>query len=251
MEALKRQVKYQVYDSKKPFIIFWIIILLVNIGFYALNLYFDASFGMQSNEAAFSMGLYINDTKVNVAAGNIISIAIFFIVYNMMMYYESFPIAIGFSSSRKDFYIGAVIHNFILALSMSVIQGILMKLDGKIITLIGKQPLYDQLIFNLKDDNILYIILMLTIMFMVLSSFFNLLGAAIYKFRNKIWIAVFVLPITILNLKVVTSIFKTLGDFFFSKNNLIIYAVKQLSLALILYALAWIIVRRLSVRNSK
>ncbi len=251
MEALKRQVKYQVYDSKKPFIIFWLVILLVNISFYALNLYFDASFGIQSNEAAFNMGLYINDTKVNVAAGNIISIAIFFIVYNMMMYYESFPISIGFSSSRKDFYLGAVIHNFILAFSMSVIQGILMKLDGKIITLIGKQPLYDQLMFNLKDDNILYIIVMLTIIFMVLSSFFNLLGAAIYKFRNKIWVAVFVLPITILNIKAATRIFITLGDFFFNKSNLLIYAVKQLSLALILYALAWIIVRRLSVRNSK
>lgn len=251
MEALKRQIKYQVYDGKKPFIIFWIIIILVNIAFYALNVYFNTSFGVQSNKISFNVGMNVQESSVNVTAGNLIYIAIFFIVYNIIMYYESFPIAMGFSSSRKDFYLGAVIHNFIMALAMSVIQSILMKLDGRIITLIGKKPLYDQLIFNLRDDNILYIIFMLTMIFIVLSSLLNLLSVLIYKFGSVMSIAIAILSIIIVNVNILLRAFLALGNFIFTKNNILIYIAKQLSFALVLYVLAWIIVRRLSVRSHK
>ncbi len=246
MEGLKRQLRFQMLDGKKSFIAFWSILLLSNVLFYILNSSVNVNIGF-SESISSSPG--IDTVRISVAASNIIAINIFIIVYSMVMYYESFPAAIGFSSTRWDFYRGAVIHNAILAFAMALIQGTLMKLDGYFINLIGKNPIYKQLIFDVKEDNILYIIFMLTVIFMVVCSIFNLLGAALYRFTWKLWIVIGACFLVIGNFASIGGVVSRIRMFIFNFDIVPLYVLKQLAFTVVLYILAYLLIRRISIRK--
>lgn len=171
----------------------------------------------------------------------------------MVMYYETFPTAIGFSATRKDFYIGAVVHNIILCLSMAVIQGVLMKLDGFIIEAIGRNPLYDQLMLNTKEDSLLYIILMLFIIFLFVSALFNLLGATLYKLTWKLWILIGAVLMAIFNIE---PLFNTVGNFFIKligytnpQQSILYWAIRMIGISVLLYFLTFLVIRKVSLRS--
>ncbi len=250
MEAIKRQIRFQLADSKNAFITFWGIILLVNLLFYIIN--GSTKFG----SAGISFSASFNGTQVeyvSVASAHVISIIIFIIVSSMVMYYETFPRAIGFSTTRKDFYIGAVIHNIILCLSMAIIQGVLMKLDGFIIEAIGRNPLYDQLMLNTKEDSLLYIILMLFIIFLFVSALFNLLGATLYKLTWKLWILIGAVLMAIFNIE---PLFNTVGNFFIKligytnpQQSILYWAIRMIGISVLLYFLTFLVIRKVSLRS--
>src|SRR5690606_26622795 len=92
---------------------------------------------------------------MSVVGANIFPILIFFIVYCYEMYYKHFPIAIGFSITRKDFYKSTVIFNILTAFAFAVVQSVLMKLEVKLIGLLTVSPKFDYGIFNTTSDNII------------------------------------------------------------------------------------------------
>jgi len=106
------------------------------------------------------------------------------------MYYYYFPIAIGFSITRKDFYKSVVINNIGVTFLFSVIQSILMKLDVGIINSIERNPMVDFGIFNISTDNLIFIMFSLLILFLSITSMLNLLASLNYKFGFKLWIAI-------------------------------------------------------------
>ncbi len=251
MEAIKRQIKFQIADGKNAFIIFWIILLAVNTLFYIIN--GSSTFG----SAGVSFSASFNGAQmeyISVASGHVISIIIFIIVYSMVMYYESFPMAISFSATRKDFYIGAVIHNILLCLSMAVIQGVLMKLDGFIIEAIGRNPLYEQLIFNTKEDSILFIIAVLFIIFLFTAAVFNLLGAALCRLTWKLWLFIGGFLMAILNIdslfKIVNEIFHYIGGRMNPESSFFDWGIMMILISMIFYLLAFLLIRRMSIRRK-
>lgn len=252
MEGLKRQIRYQIMDSKRAFSIFWSIVLGLNIVAYFLSMNDNISFGTSMVESrADSFGNMTTTHYMNVASGNIIPIAIFIIVYCMVMYYENFPTVIGFSSTRKNFYLGVIIHNIILCFAMAVIEGILITLDKYIVKAIGKQPLNNIFMFNLDKDNVAYVITILFLISLLVCSVFNLLGIILYKYGYRFWIVLGVLSFVLLKLGIQKSVSTNIVDFLFSFHGLTSFFIKIVAEVTILYALGWTLIRRRGIRDGK
>jgi hypothetical protein len=256
MEGLKRQIRYQVMDSKKAFIIFWGIAIAVNILFYWLNAISDSNSTFGTGEiitVVESNGSITNTRYLNVAGSNIIAIGIFIIVYNMIMYYEAFPMAIGFSSTRKNFYLGAVVHNSVLCLAMAAVEGILLKLDRYIITAMGEKYLDKFLMFNLKSNNILYTVVILFLVFLLICSVFNLLGAILYKYGYKFWIGFFAISIISANIRFnkPVLILKNSVNYILKFDGVLSFSVKIILTSAVLYGIGWLLIRRRVVRSGK
>lgn len=255
MEALKRQIKFQLADTRRAIIIFWAIVIASNILFYFLNA--TTNNGMYGTghmiTVQSSNGQLVNTRYLNVAGSNVIAIWIFIIVYNMVMYYEIFPTAIGFSSTRKNFYLGAIIHNSILCFIMAVIEGVLLKLDRVIIKALGQNALDEFLMLDLKSVNIVYIIIVLFLIFILPCALFNLLGTILYKWGYKFWLVFLAGFIILANVRVEVPVraFKAVSDFIFRFDGLMTFSAKTILVSALLYAVGWIFVRRRAVRTGR
>lgn len=187
MNSLRRTIKFQNLDLIQLVGVFWAVILIIDVSSYILmsiygNQFFGISSGYVENGTSFR--------SISVAAANIMPIVIFFVAYCYEMYYEYFPVAIGFSTTRKSFYKSVVINNIIVTSIFSVVQSILMKLDGKIISSMGRNPMVDFGIFNVSTDSLVFTIFSLLILFLSITSMLNLLASLNYKFGFKLWIAI-------------------------------------------------------------
>lgn len=187
MNSLKRSNKFLNMDLIQSLGVFWAVVFIIDLASYILmsiygNQFFGISSGYVENGNSFRF--------ISVAAANIMPIVIFFIATCYEMYYEYFPIAIGFSATRKNFYKSVIINNIGVAFIFSVIQSLLMKIDGGIINSMGKNPKVDFEIFNTSSDNLVFIILSLFILFLSITSMLNLLASLNYKFGFKLWIAI-------------------------------------------------------------
>lgn len=243
MEAVKRQIRFQIFDSKKPFTIFWVVVILVDILGYILNYYFDFRVGTMSRGAG--------EIEINVAGGNIIAIIIFMIVYNILMYCETLPTAIGFSSTRKDFYKGVVMHNIILSFGMAAIEGILLKIDSLIIGTMGLKPLEEFWKVNLITNNIALIIIALFILILTFCSVMNLIGILNYKYGYKFWIGVLILFTLFGNINVLSSLILKISTAFFYNNSIILFLIKVAIINVIFYGISWLLVKKISIKSSK
>lgn len=251
MEAIKRQIRFQIMDGSRAFGIFWLIVVIVNILFYTF-LSWGFQFGVVESGAGVRMGENtIEHMYTNVSMGNMISIFIFIIVYSMVMYYETFPIAIVFSTTRKNFYIGVMIHNTLLCLGMSIIQGILLKLDAFFVRLAGHEPLYTFGSWDIREVNVVYIIGGLWIGFLVVCGIFNMLGALAYKFGYKTWIVLGSLAVLFLNLGVARIFFRGMISGVMKYNGFADFLGKAIFTAIILYGIGWFLVRGLEVKQTK
>lgn len=127
-------------------------------------------------------------TTLSIVGSNIVPITVYFIVYCYEMYYETFPIAISFSVTRKDFFKSLLINNILTTFIFALIQGILLKIDPIFVNAIGRETLTDFALFNTNTDNITFIIFSLFIGFLTFISLTNIIAALNYKFGFKIWI---------------------------------------------------------------
>lgn len=186
MTGLKRALKFQKMDLLKSIGIFWAVMLLIDIASLTVNYRFGSEGTMFfSIRNSTTEGLSL----MSIAAANIWPVIMFFIVYCYEMYYEYFPKAVSFSITRRDFYKSTIIDNFIVVFIFAVMQGVLMKLDIKLIESLGRTPMVEFGIFNTQTDNILIIILSLFVMFLSVTALMNLLAVLNYKFGWKLWIA--------------------------------------------------------------
>lgn len=168
------------YDLIKGSGTFWIVMILVNLITGVLASY--------SNLNPIIGPMIRDEVHISFAGSNIFAVFIFLIVYCIEMYYESFSLAIGFGATRKNFYINAIINNFIIALIFGIIQIVLMKIDIYIVSRLGLQPFVDYGLFNLEKDSLAVSILLLSFVFFIFISVMNLIGILQYRFSYKFWI---------------------------------------------------------------
>lgn len=180
MEANKRMYRFLSYDLIKGSGTFWIVMILVNLITGVLASY--------SNLNPIIGPMIRDEVHISFAGSNIFAVFIFLIVYCIEMYYESFSLAIGFGATRKNFYINAIINNFIIALIFGIIQIVLMKIDIYIVSRLGLQPFVDYGLFNLEKDSLAVSILLLSFVFFIFISVMNLIGILQYRFSYKFWI---------------------------------------------------------------
>lgn len=182
MESVKRIIRFQNKDVKKSIIYFWMVILIADIAYYLMNLYGDASFYIGIS------GKLDGIKVISVVGANLMAIMVYFVVYSYVMYYETFPIAISFSVTRKDFFKSVIFNNFLVALLFALIQGILMKIDPILVRVIGREPMLDFAFFNASADNTIFIVFSLFMVNLAFVSVVNALAALNYRFGFKIWI---------------------------------------------------------------
>lgn len=211
MESLKRSIRYQLMESKSFILGFWTTTLIINIFFYVLNNLEVVNFSI-----GFSLGSSQVTPGVSVAGINLMIIFISLIVYNYERNYESFPLAISLSMSRKNYFLSFLIDNLLISFIFAMIQGILLKIDPFFIKLIGGIPLYDFLYFNTKTDNLFYIVFILFISFLAFISLWSLISSINYKFGYKMWLTflAFNILVSILNLDSISKIFEPISQSF-------------------------------------
>ena len=240
MESAKRVIKFQSYDLNKSVGIFWVVLGLVNIIGYGLSMY--------SNSNA-EFGPYIsNGYGLSMAGSNIMVIVIYFIVYGIMIYHQDFALALSFGIRRKDFYASLIFNNIIVALIFGIIQGGLQVVDKYIVEYLGYKPTVDFGIFNTLTDNLLFIVLTLTLIFITIISITNLLGVLQFRFGYKLWIGF--------------GLILFLGQFFtrpitkfwevFSKLltvNKISIILTQFGIMIICYSLGYLLIKRTNIKK--
>lgn len=186
MEALKRSIRFQFIEAKNFLLGFWITMILGNILFYFLN---------GSKFANFEVGFTLANSQENfisVAGVNFVAIVIAMIAHNYDRKYKDFPLSQSLSMTRKNYFKSLEAGNLVIALVSALIQAVLLKIDPIIMTKLDKEPLYNFINFNLKTDNILFIIFTLFLLFLTLAALTNLLTTLNYKFGYMMWIVILV-----------------------------------------------------------
>lgn len=247
MESARRMMKFQNDEAKKSIVTFWLVVVAVNIFSYILNYYIS----MNTNAKMFFF--YLSDEgTMSVAGANASVIFLYLIGYGMSMYYESFPIAIGFSATRKEFYESVIMSNVITCLCMAMIFGLLINIDRFIISAIGRQPMVDFGMFNIVDDNILFVIFSLFIGYLTLLSIFNFNGVLLYKVGwLKFLIGYSAITIAMIsNRKLAREVWNIVEKTLTTRitpTNLIYLLI----IIITLYILGYLVIRRTNIKYSK
>lgn len=247
MEGLKKSMRYQFMESKKFLLGFWSVILIVNIGFYILN-----NIIRNNVTIGFSTGSSGGIMPLSVAGINLMAILIALLVHNYESNYQSFPLAISLSMTRKEYFLSFLVDNILIAFVCATIQGILLKIDPFFVKLINRTPLYDFKYFNTITDNILYIIFILFISFLSFTAFWNLFSSINYKFGYKVWLILIGTNIllSIININFIGSILNSIGNILAPRLG-VFQILVILSSTVAFYMLNYIVVIRTDVKKVR
>lgn len=240
----KRIFNFQRLDLIKSIGWFWGIMLLVNIFFYIMNLryYPSMSIGLSNG--------FNGTTMLSVAGFNLMPIIIYFISHSFETHYESFPISISFSTTRRDYYKSVILSNITVAISFALILTILLKVDPLIIRAIGRIPMMDFGIFNTSIDSIIYIIFSLVLSFSTVQSIINLVVVLSYKFGYKIWVCfgvgVFILTAIFGNKSSLWSMF----DELFTTRVSTLHLITLGGIIISSYLLGYVIIINTNIKNK-
>ena len=230
MDTKKRVFRYLTYDQLKGVGIFWLVMTMINI------LATIVAFSTKSNLILGPM--LIDEQVITFAGSNIFSAYIFFIIYGIVMYYESFTLVGGFGVARKNFYLNVIVNNIIVVLLSSIIQ--IVKIDNYAISKLGFEPMVDFGLFNM-NDNIILNILLLSFIFLVFVSMTNLLGVMQYRFGYKLWIGLGIF------LLVSQATINFIGRIFGSFMNIILDSNFEL-IILLAYSIGFIFIRSVNIK---
>lgn len=181
MESTKRAIKFQLNESKRSMIVFWLVILIVDILSVVMSQISDISIGI--NMDGYGQGINL----LSLMALNFIPIIIYFITHSYELYYKNFPISLSLSVTRKDFFKSMIINNVFIACIASIIQSILMKIDPLLVRVIGKEPYYEFGLFNSQTDSILFIMISIFTVSILFIGIWSLVAVLNYKFGAKLW----------------------------------------------------------------
>lgn len=244
MNSFKRAIKFLNMDLKKSVGYFWGVILFINILSYLSN-----NISIQSNIGVF-YGIFNSLGEegfrlMSVSGANMFAILVFLIIYMYEAYYESFPMAMGFSCTRKDFYKANMISSLIIVFIFSIIQSILLKVDIRILETIGRNPLTDFFMFNTSKDGILFIFFTLFLYFLCLASIANMLAAINYRFGFKMWFAAAILIPLLVHLRFDLGMW----EFFLTIRIDLGVFIKMIAMILITSAIGYIAISTASIKK--
>lgn len=180
MDLGKRLFRFQKYDLIKGVVVFWLVMLLVNIASILASL--------KISQDTILGPMIRNQGSISFAASNFFAVFIFFIIYGLEMYYAKFNLAMAFGSTRKDFYVNTIFNNLIVVIIFALMQAILLKAEFYIMSNIGLKPIIDYAWFNIIEDSIVRVTTVNALLFLLLASISNFFGVMQYRFSYKFWI---------------------------------------------------------------
>lgn len=180
MDSSKKLFRFLCFYQLEGAGIFWLVMLIVN------TLSGILAFSIQSS---VTIGPHIRSGQLlSFAGANMLAIFIYFIVYGLETYSESFSLTSGFGVTRKTFYLNVIVNNIMMVLIFALIQFTLLKIDNNLVSKLGFEPIVDFRLFNM-NDGILSIVSVLSFILLVFTSIMNLIGILQYRFGYKFWIA--------------------------------------------------------------
>lgn len=227
MENIKKQVKFQFLDTKKPFLIFWGIVILINILSYITNFYFDS----------VNIGIHINN-QYAVVSSNYVSIGIFLMVVGIIMYTETFNAAMEFGSTRKDYYSGSIIFYASISLAMVIVQTVLLKIEEILVGIAG--------VSIYQGDGFNSIKLFFT--FLLICSAANLFGVIFYKWGYWIWAFITVGTLAFITVGFLREGIVYLFITIFASSTPL-FSLYLTILSAIFFLAGWLLVRKVDVKN--
>lgn len=243
MDSNKRLFRFINDDWLRGLGIFWLVMALVNT---AATIF---TFKVSTNVV---LGPMLRDGEaVTFAGSNIFSLFIFFIVYGIVMYYESFSLVGGFGVTRKNFYLNVIANNVFIVLISSTIQLVLLRIDNYLISMMGYKPMVDFGVFN-TNDSIALNVVKLSFVFLIFASIMNLLGILQYKFGYKLWIGVAIF--TVFTSLTINPIGRFVKGFIrlFGDGNLAIGSQELIGIGfliiLIAYTVGFLLIRRINIK---
>ncbi|NLY44564.1 MAG: hypothetical protein GX053_01005 [Tissierella sp.] len=218
--------------------VFWIVMLIVNALSSVL------AFSIKSN---VTMGPHIKSGQLlSFAGANMLAIFIYFIVYGLEMYYESFSLTSGFGVTRKNFYLNVIVNNIIMVLIFSVVQFIFLKIDNYAVSKLGFEPIVEFGLFSMNDSS-LWIISVLSFILLVFTSIMNLIGILQYRFGYKFWISfgIFGLVTQMLTnfIEILTNSFGTIIQTLSEG-----YLTAGITIIIIAYTIGYMLIRRANIK---
>lgn len=244
MNSFKRTIKFLNMDLKKSVGYFWGVIIFINILSYLSN-----NISIQSNIGVF-YGIFNSLGEegfrlMSVAGANMFTIFVFLIIYMYETYYEGFPMAMGFSCTRKDFYKANAISSLIIVFIFSIIQSVLLKADIRILEMIGRNPLTDFFMFNTSQDSILFIFFTLFLYFLCIASLINMLAAINYRFGFKMWFVAAILVPLLVHLRLDSGIWEL---FLTIRIDLGVF-IKMIAIMVITYTIGYMAISTASIKK--
>lgn len=243
MDSNKRLFRFLNGDQIKGLGIFWLVMALVNTA---------ATIMTSKVSTNVVLGPMLRDEEaVTFAGANIFSLFIFFIVYGIVMYYESFSLVGRFGVTRKNFYLNVVANNIIIVLISSIIQLVLLKIDNYVISMIGYEPMVDFGVFNTNDSIVLNLV-KLSFIFLIFASTMNLLGILQYRFGCKLWIGVGIF--TVFTSLTINPIGRLVGGFanLFIDGNLVMSNQELIGIGILTilfaYTVEFLLIRRMNIK---
>lgn len=204
MKKFKRPITFLFNEAKSNLMSFWIVITIINILSFAFTIIVNTMGSSQGVRSSTIYGIHTslddNTTLSSIAGANFMVILIFFVILSYLFYYEIMPIAVGFSTTRKGFFVSLIVTNIIIAFITSLIQTIFLKFDYILIKKIGKEPFTDFTVFNSSTDNPIFIFFSIFFISIFVLGLLNLLASANYKFGYIMWIVLAVFVVLILPL---------------------------------------------------
>lgn len=245
MDSTKRTFKFQNRDLKKSIGIFWTVILIV-------NLLSGILFISYNNNIIYGTSIKGSGSTSFIGA-NMMSIFIFIIIYGILMYYEKFALALSFGVTRKDFYKSMIVNNILVALIFGIMQGGLHFIEKYVLEAFGYKTMVEFGIFNTSTDNILFIVLSLSALFLTFLSVTNLLGVFQYRFGYKFWIGfgvVVVVGINVVGWSFFPNAMKTFSNIYlwlYSIFKVGALFIMELILSVICYTLGYFLIKKASI----
>lgn len=265
MNSIKRTSRFLSINMRNSTLIFWLVFIFIGLLSYLLSSPFlnilndSLSLGLTLEGNSISYGIHMGNGQefglVSIAGANMMPILIYYLVYIYTIYYEELPIVIGFSGTRKNFFLSLIFNNIVMAAIFSIIQTILLKIDIGLIRSLGQKPYVDFMIFNTEVDNPIFIALTIFLMSICALGFINLLASLNYRFGYKIWIifAIFfillvvVMPATI-GMKTFDLIFLLVINLFFTRIDLVQFFILLITI-IATYGLSMLVIKDINIKS--
>lgn len=227
MVTSRKMLRFYWMDNFKPVTYFWSILLLVDIAQVVIMLYFPE---------------IMNSTNSFLFSANFGAIAIYLLVYGILIATNSFPLMMSFGIPRQRFYLSVIGMTAILCAAMALMQNIVVYVGYGVTSLLGHSieesiPAflslwYSQFAFYLFD------------MFL-----FILLGTVFYRFGTLPGLITIAFYVLILNLSPGNMDFAENFELSAPGMSNVMVSHLFLGLTVILIGIGWMLYRRAPVRT--
>ena len=238
--ALKANLAFHRLNIVPGLVIFWIIVGMVTAIGTALN-----------TNPNISVGVFMTRTngQISTVASIFVAILIYTVVVSLISHPENYSLLLGMGSTRKAFYLGQIIALAGVALLNAVLMTTAFWLEGLILPVLGMAQLDYMAVYSLRLNH-LWLTLIHFAMLVLLSAVCVLITTFIYRSQRIVVNIGMILVIvaTLLVSPLRSGLWGNLLHWVSNHTGALSLSGKLVLLALVVYGIGWLILRRTEAR---